>query len=344
MRSRKLWSVMLGILGLSMLILDSATAFSGAVEGIELCMRTVIPSLFPFFVFSILLTGQLNGQRIPLLGRVGALCGIPDGGESLLAVGLLGGYPVGAGCIASAWRSGALDKQDAHRLLGFCSNAGPAFIFGMASGMFSSSLSVWILWLIHIISAIAIGAILPGKRRVAMQSSKSANITLAAAVERSVKVMASVCGWIVWFRVIISFCDRWFLWLLPRPAQVIVTGILELANGSYALRHISAEPLRFLICSALLALGGLCVGMQTVTVTRELGTGAYFPGKLLQCCISVCLSMFALPILFPGQTSGATARILCFCPAALLTLIALITIKTKKTVDFPRVLIYNGKK
>ena len=40
-----------------MLILDGRTALTGAAEGIDLCIRTVIPALFPFFVLSPLLMG-----------------------------------------------------------------------------------------------------------------------------------------------------------------------------------------------------------------------------------------------------------------------------------------------
>ena len=344
MRSKKLWSVIFATLGMTMLILDSATALSGATEGIALCMRTVIPSLFPFFVFSILLTGQLNGRKIPFLRYIGSICCIPEGGESLLAIGLLGGYPVGAGCIANAWRIGQLEKEDAQRLLGFCSNAGPAFIFGMVGSMFSSPLSGWLLWVIHVLSAIMVGAILPGKRHTVMKPEKAASITLVEALERSVKVMASVCAWIVWFRVIISFCDRWFLWLLPQPAHVLFTGILELANGCCSLQLISAEPVRFLICSGLLALGGLCVGMQTLSVTHGLGTGAYFPGKLLQCCISICLSAFTLPFLFHEQFHGAQAIVMGVISAIFLCLIFVMAPKMKKTVAFPKALLYNGRR
>ena len=39
--------------GLLILILDSSLALEGARTGMDLCIRTVIPSLFPFFVLSV---------------------------------------------------------------------------------------------------------------------------------------------------------------------------------------------------------------------------------------------------------------------------------------------------
>ena len=48
-RRRQLSGMFLA-LGLLILILDGKTAYNGAVDGIELCLKTVIPALFPFFV------------------------------------------------------------------------------------------------------------------------------------------------------------------------------------------------------------------------------------------------------------------------------------------------------
>ena len=78
------------------LILDGRTAIDGARQGIELCLRTVIPSLFPFFVLSILLTSSLLGSSLAVLRPLGRLFGMPDGAESLLIPAFLGGYPVAA--------------------------------------------------------------------------------------------------------------------------------------------------------------------------------------------------------------------------------------------------------
>ena len=48
-------------LGMLVLILDSKTALAGAREGIDLCIRTVIPSLFPFFLFFVyIIIGGFN--------------------------------------------------------------------------------------------------------------------------------------------------------------------------------------------------------------------------------------------------------------------------------------------
>ena len=52
MKSRnQLWTGLTGAAGMLVLILDAKTALAGAKEGIQLCLYTVIPSLFPFKSF-----------------------------------------------------------------------------------------------------------------------------------------------------------------------------------------------------------------------------------------------------------------------------------------------------
>ena len=287
MRSRnELWTGIIASAGVLVLILDANTALAGATDGVSLCINSVIPSLFPFFVLSILINQTFSGRCIRLLRPIRTLCGIPPGAESILLLGLLGGYPVGAQSINNAYVHNYISKEDGHRLLGFCSNAGPAFIFGIVGKLFSSQKPIWFLWGIHITSALLVGAILPKERPGNCKLSSGASITISAAVEKSIKIMAGVCGWVILFRVIISFCQRWFLWLFNLETQTFIGGVLELTNGCHGLYSLQTPGTRYVFAAVFLGFGGVCVAMQTTSVTKDIGTGLYFPGKVLQCAIS----------------------------------------------------------
>lgn len=277
-------------LGVAILILDSKTALIGAQEGITMCIQTVIPSLFPFFLLSILLTTSLMGRRLKILRPICRLCRIPEGAESILIAGFLGGYPVGAQCISQAFEAGQLSSDDAKRLLAFCNNCGPAFLFGMAAAMFGQWWEPWVLWLIHIVSAVLVGILIPGSPR-ACAAPAPRSVSAVEALDRAVRIMAGVCGWVIMFRILITFSQRWFLWCLPQEYQIFISGLLELSNGCIALYDIDDIYLRFILCSGFLAFGGLCVTMQTLSVTSaRLDKSLYFPGKVLQCCVSLLLA------------------------------------------------------
>lgn len=300
--------------GMLLLILDSKTAFRGAAEGISLCIRTVIPSLFPFFVLSLILTSALLGTSVRVLRPIGKFCGIPSGTEAILLVGFLGGYPVGAQCIANAYHSGRIKKGDASKMLAFCNNAGPAFLFGMASALFPRIEYAWLLWGIHIASALLISRLFPcGAAQVNPLRAHDV-LSFSDALSRAIKIMSGVCGWVVLFRMVLSFFDRWFSFFFPRSLWTFLSGLCELSNGCCALSDIGSVPLRFVLCSVMLAFGGLCVAMQTVNVTPGISKRYYFPGKLGQAFLSFLFSAaFAYRGIYPF-VAAVFAIILIFLP------------------------------
>lgn len=328
-------SIVLPCAAMLALILDSKTALLGAQNGLGLCVRTVIPSLFPFFVISILLTDALSGSQIPFLKPLSKFCKMPKGAENLLIVGLLGGYPVGAKCVYDTWRAGHITQKDAQRCLGFCSNAGPAFIFGICGMLFSDRWVAWVLWGIHVLSALLVGNLLPAQREFASCTGYHSKTSLPQAVTKAIAAMSGVCGWVVLFRVLISFAERWFLWLVPLNWRIMIEGILELANGCTDLMAVQNEGTRFVLCASFLGLGGLCVGLQTLSVVGALGSGMYFPGKVLQCSISCCMAA-----LFASLKYRLCSPLL----PATATIMLLFFIGLKKTVAFPRRLVYNVTK
>jgi len=281
------------------LILDTKTALSGANEGIQLCVKTVIPSLLPFIFLSNLLTSALTGTKSKVLQLFGRFMGMPQGCESLFIIGALGGYPTGAQAVSSAYSNGQLSKKDAQRLLGFCSNAGPSFLFGITAAQFPDLTSVWLLWLIHLLSAFFTGILLPGGSRDNVVIQQGNPLSAVQSLRKSINSMAQICGWVILFRILISFSTRWFLWLFDDNTNVLINGTVELSLGCVSLSKIKNLGMRFLAGAALLGFGGLCVLMQTASCVGSLGLGKYIPGKIMQCCISIILAATVQNLLYP---------------------------------------------
>ena len=276
-------------LGLVVLILDGKTAISGAREGVQLCLNTLIPTLLPFFFLSNILSSGLMGRPIPILRPIGRLCRIPEGAEYILITGVLGGYPLGAQAISHACETGSLSRRDGRRMLAFCNNCGPAFLFGMGGALFQDPKIPWMLFCIHILSALSVACIVPGEPgRCLVGIGKRPSAVQA--LWQALRSMAGVCGWVILFRVLIAVVNRWVLWYFPEEAAVIISGIVELSNGCINLGDIKAPPLRFVLCSGFLAFGGLCVAMQTYASAPNVDRDLYFPGKVLQSAISIFLS------------------------------------------------------
>ncbi len=341
-KGRLLTAVLAGF-GMAVLILDTKTALAAGAEGVKLCIWTLIPSLFPFFLISILLTSALAGFRLPFLAPLGSLLRIPRGSETLVILGLLGGYPSGAQTIAQARRSGGLSKEDAKRMLAFCSNAGSSFLFGVGARLFPQMWICWLLWAIHIISAWTVAVLTPGGSRNTVELQASTHISITAALKASIEVMALVCGWVVLFRVLLGFAERWFIWLLPKQAQLFLVGITEMTNGCTSLLEVECIGLRMTLCSVFLGFGGLCVALQTKSVTAGTDSSLYLPGKITQAAVSFLLCMPAQLLLPAEQRMHVSLPAVIACGVAVAGY-GFITRKLKIAVDFPSSLVYNQKK
>ena len=103
-----------------------------ARSALNLCYFAIIPSLFPFFVFSKIL---IKADFCSFLKKYTAflfqpLFNVSGSGSLAFVIGILSGYPAGAYVVCELYTEGIITKNEAHRLLPFCNNSGPLFIIG----------------------------------------------------------------------------------------------------------------------------------------------------------------------------------------------------------------------
>ncbi len=306
MDMKKHWQLCVGIisaLGMMVLILDAKTAMAAGLDGIQLCIQTLIPSLLPFFFMSSMLTQSLVGKKLRILAPLERILRIPQGSGGIVLISLLGGYPVGAQCIGQSLKERCLSHEDARRMIGFCSNAGPSFLFGIGAVVFPEIWMCWLLWGIHIAAMLLTGVLTPGMAYSPAGPMKEKNFSVSASLKGAVQSMGMVCGWVVLFRILLAFCQRWFLWLLPEAGQIFVAGILEIANGSCSLPQLPDIGSRFLLWAIFLSFGGVCVALQTYSVAADIDVRLYLPGKLTQAAISYLLALPCCAALFQTRSS-----------------------------------------
>ena len=296
--------VLLPLLALPLagLLLSPDTSAQACRDALSLCAQTVIPSLFPFFVLSSLLVsgGGADAFSALLGGVMRPLFGLEGAGASALALGLIGGYPVGARIVAELYGTGTLEKKEAERLLGFCNNAGPGFILGICGGaVLHSSRAGLYLYLVHAASALLTGILLcrdlprrGATHRKAAQDTNAAPFAslFSAAVRGALAGILNVCAFVVLFLVLLRLLAA----ALPAAVSAsvlypLLLGFVELTNGVTAL-----SPTRggFICCAVLLAWGGLSVHAQTLSVLdgTALSTRYYWRGKMMQAALSAPLA------------------------------------------------------
>lgn len=310
------------------LILFPAQAVAAARDGLTLCYNVIIPSLFPFFVLSTLvvelgLVSYLGRLLAPLMGP---LFRVPGEGATALALGFVGGYPVGARTTLSLYEKGLCSKTEAERMLAFCNNSGPAFILGVVgAGVFSSGKAGLLLYLAHAAASVCVGLFFRFYKggevrrgpRPAQPRFEAPRLTAAftGAVKDSFLSTLNICAFVVFFTVVIRLLTltgaipalgRGLAALLAplgfqtEWSEKLLTGLVELSSGVSSLSGGAGGTGGLELAAFMLGWAGLSVHCQVLSFVGGSGLSVrpYFFGKLLHGGLSA-LFISGLTRLFP---------------------------------------------
>lgn len=284
------------VLGVAVLLFLRPQESAAAVrDGLTLCGRIVIPSLFPFFVvisllLQIGLADALQGACGKIMGplfHMRGVCAMP------LLAGLLGGYPSGAKAVSELYAQGTISRQEANLLLGFCDNCGPSFLLGyVGAGVLKDVRAGVVLYLLHMAAALLTGMLLcrvDKDRGLALPGTQistgpvSFPQALTASVSGALQSMLHICAFVVLFRVLAA--------LPPVPLPFPILGALELVSAIAALPTGKAG---FIAAAAVTGWGGLSVHCQAMSLTTELSFRWHWLGKALQAALSALLAFLVL--------------------------------------------------
>lgn len=307
------------------LILFTKDVSAAAAGGISLCLRVVIPSLFPFFVLSSLFISSGMAMRLSRLMAkpLRMLFRLPGSCSPAIVMGLIGGYPVGAKTAFDLYDNGSCSANECSRMLVFCSNCGPAFIFSAVGvSIFGSLKAGAVIYLCHIASALLIGMVsgffsqdVPDRPCPApAKSHQSFPTAFVSSVSSSFTAMLNVCGFVIFFASLMAFLKscgfftlftKLLFFLDPKSAASLLEGIFEMTGG------VSSVPMAGLgvpgsmaLCAFIIGWGGISVHSQVISLMgeRPISMSGYFKGKMLQAVISSAMT-YAFSIYFLKDTS-----------------------------------------
>lgn len=297
------------------LVLFSSSNLSAAQNGLTLWATSVIPSLFPFFVATELLSYT---NIVSILGRcfnklMKPLFNVRGEGSFAFIMGIISGYPVGAKIACNLRESTICSKEECERLLAFTNNSGPLFIIGTVGvKMFGSSLIGFLLLITHILACISVGfcfrfwkasssVYLGGnnsKKAISHTRVGLSNLgeVISKSITNSISTILNIGGFIVIFSVIISILKNSNILLLLNPvfeflhiptkiAESFILGIVEITNGIFAISSIPQKKLsiNIILSAFLLGCGGISVLLQVWSITSktDLSIKPYVIGKIL---------------------------------------------------------------
>ena len=300
------------------LIIFSSSNLQAAKNGLVIWATSVVPSLFPFFVATELLSFtnvfHIFGRFFNIFMK--PLFNISGEGAFALIMGIISGYPVGAKIACDFRKKNIISKTECERLLSFTNNSGPLFIIGtIGIGMYRNSLIGFLLLITHILASFTVGFsfkfwkknfttdIFRHEKEHYIKNISFQNLgeILSNSICNSISTIMMIGGYIVLFSVIISIfkvsklLNIFSLFALPFfyyfriPLTFIcpfLTGILEITNGIALISNIQIKTIsiNIILTSFLLGIGGLSVFLQILSIVSktDLSIKPYIIGKLLQ--------------------------------------------------------------
>lgn len=315
----------------------SQDSLEAARDGIHLWYNAVLPALFPFFVCSRIMTragiSKIVGKLFEPVMR--PLFKVPGEASFIFTISITSGYPIGTQLVAGMREQRLISRSEAERMLSFCSTSGPLFMLGVVgAGMFSNPLLGWSIALSHFSGAILNGLLfrfhgkselsrMKNRQKISdivkeaemgMQENNSFILYLGEAILDSFKTLLMICGYIVFFSIIISILEKFSFFyyvsnigctLFPSFNPLIISsclkGFFEITLGCQAISEISNIEFiqTCILCSGIISWSGLSIHAQALTFiarTDIKGTYYIFTKAVHSLCSMVCASIIT-PIL-----------------------------------------------
>ncbi len=276
------------VLLLSLSFLYFSVLKTAVTEALALCAASLIPSLFPFLIFTEISYRMPEGKRLflALASPIAFFFRCSREGAAAYLYGLLFGFPLGSKVLGEYYKEGLVDKAEAERLLLFSNNTGPAFLVGtIGIGFLSSARAGLFLYLLEILVSFLFGT-LSGigkktKNKPAKEYSKDLSLSFPKIMQKSVVQMLSICGYVVFFSALASL-------LSPFLQNGILKGIfyslLEVGTASAYLSASFSGWVLYALIAFCVCFSGVSVYMQALDLIADTGLSGkyYIPAKLLQ--------------------------------------------------------------
>lgn len=265
----------------------------GVQAALEVCLVSLIPSLFPFMLLSdaLLHTAVGKGALATLATPFAKLLRCSREGAGAYLVGVLFGFPLGAQVLCELVKEGCISKKEAERLLLFCNNTGPAFAVGAVGvGMLGSAAHGWVLYGAQCLISLLFGIFLSffSHDAPSCATKPRTDFRLAPAIARAVRQMLTVCGCVLLFAAVQAALSP----LLPTgTARCLLSALLEVGGATAAIARGAPDALILPLCGFAICFSGLSVYLQVRTLTdgTDLSTRHYPAAKLLQGALAFLL-------------------------------------------------------
>ena len=253
------------------LFLNSSSTALSVKNSLELCINTLIPSLFPFMAISLFMSFSGAGDIFSFILSpfTKYFLHIPKELGQTVFFSLIGGYPAGARLLGSLVNEKRISPFDAGTLLGFCVSPGPAFVvLAVGKGMFGSAKTGVIFLISQLCASLLTGALLCRKNPLSTTKiickTNSLYISFIQAVSQSSSGILTIVSYVVLVSAILGSFGE----LNNSNTALLLFSLSEVTSGCSIAASLGGI-LSLMLASFLLSFGGISVCCQIAALAAE---------------------------------------------------------------------------
>ena len=299
---------------LLLLLKNANIAIRSIQDGLALCARTVIPSLFPFMVLSeLILSGNLFQKPLERLTHpLQKFFRLSSMGCCALLLGLFCGFPIGARCAVSAYDCGELSREETQHVLLFSGIPSSAFLINAVGiSLFESRKLGILLWSATLLSALCTGLLFSTKKQekevhsqtehpLSFPKASGGASLFTSAVTSATRSILLICAYVVFFSTLTGTVELVLTrFSASEITHAILSAALELSGGVSAAASLDNHQLAAILTGATVGWSGISVHCQMLSLCdgTDLSMRPYLKAKVVQtviCAIVTALTSFAI--------------------------------------------------
>lgn len=307
------------------------SCIDAALIGVNLVVKTIIPTIFPFSVICNLLISY-DGVSLysKILGPI--LCKplrLSKSSSFPIVASFLSGYPLGCKYCCDLYSLGYIDRGEFERLLNIASNASPMFIIGSIGATMLGDIKLGFILLIgNYLSSIIVGILTINhtktsssmKELIKNNTNMNFGSALKSALDNGINTTLQVGAFVILFSIIISIIKNntyisivfynieEFLNLPKYSIYGLFLGSVEFTNGCKLITTLPLTlPFKLAIISFICSFSGLSVIAQISSFVYKynISIAKYSFIKFIQGVISFSIT-FIISSIFSLQYTAYT--------------------------------------
>ncbi len=277
-------------------------AGEGIVSGINLCLYTLIPSLYPFMLISNFCAeaGVLPGDNKVVDFITKKLFALPGKCASVILFSLVGGLPVGVKMAQTLFQKGMITERQGKRLMLFCVNPGPAFVISyVGATLYRSEKTGLILYVSIIASSLILGIlsrfVFPDEAESKTSETvqyESCVTALKNSVTKSSRNLFEISSWVIAFSCVLVLAEKI---VSNGELLFLLRCMLEITTGCKNAAAVLSVP----AVAGVIGFSGVCAHFQLWTSFSSVGLRYkyFFVSRTVNAALSILICK-ALTTLF----------------------------------------------